>query len=254
MPPESPQADPWQAPPAYVDPELVTPPSQHRERPGPDDLPSYVEPDGPIAYGITDEEPADAGAFAGPDTDPVRGFFEPPSGKPKADDLPTAPAGSLQDGSLQDGSLQDGSLQDGSLQDGSLQDTPQADQWSTDQYSTDQWSPTEWSPAEEPAPPAAPPPAWEPVAQQAPDSSAERLEEIKDFYLTAEAIGEENVDKHFNELLDRQRELISQYFKESGTVKGPMPAETADTTTTGMTGTAGTVSADPVTAENPPAP
>ena len=35
-------------------------------------------------------------------------------------------------------------------------------------------------------------------------------------YLTAEAIGEHNLDKHFNELLAQQRQLISEYFGESG--------------------------------------
>jgi len=44
---------------------------------------------------------------------------------------------------------------------------------------------------------------------------ARKLEQIKDFYLTAEAIGEENVDKHFDQLLAQQRELISDYFKQS---------------------------------------
>jgi hypothetical protein len=45
---------------------------------------------------------------------------------------------------------------------------------------------------------------------------ARKLEQIKDFYLTAEAIGEENVDKHFDQLLAHQRELISEYFKQPG--------------------------------------
>jgi hypothetical protein len=44
---------------------------------------------------------------------------------------------------------------------------------------------------------------------------ARRLDQSKDFYLTAEAIGERNVDKHFDELLAQQRELISEYFKQS---------------------------------------
>jgi hypothetical protein len=44
---------------------------------------------------------------------------------------------------------------------------------------------------------------------------ARKLEQIKDFYLTAEAIGEQNVDKHFDQLLAQQRELISEYFKQS---------------------------------------
>ena len=44
---------------------------------------------------------------------------------------------------------------------------------------------------------------------------ARKLEQIKDLYLTAEAIGEANVDKHFDQLLAQQRELISEYFKQS---------------------------------------
>ncbi len=46
-------------------------------------------------------------------------------------------------------------------------------------------------------------------------AQARRLEQIKDLYLTAEAIGEENVDKHFDQLLAQQRELISEYFRQS---------------------------------------
>ena len=44
---------------------------------------------------------------------------------------------------------------------------------------------------------------------------ARKLEQLKDLYLTAEAIGEENVDRHFDQLLAQQRELISEYFRES---------------------------------------
>jgi hypothetical protein len=44
---------------------------------------------------------------------------------------------------------------------------------------------------------------------------ARKLEQIKDLYLTAEAIGETNVDKHFDALLAQQRELISDYFRQS---------------------------------------
>jgi hypothetical protein len=47
-------------------------------------------------------------------------------------------------------------------------------------------------------------------------ASEEKLEQIKDLYMTVEAIGDDNVDKHFDELLQRQRELISEYFKETG--------------------------------------
>jgi hypothetical protein len=49
--------------------------------------------------------------------------------------------------------------------------------------------------------------------QEAPEQArARKLEQLKDLYLTAEAIGEQNVDKHFDQLLAQQRELISDYF------------------------------------------
>ncbi len=50
---------------------------------------------------------------------------------------------------------------------------------------------------------------------------ASKLEQIKDLYLTAEAIGEANVDKHFDQLLAQQRELISDYFKQSNAARPP---------------------------------
>jgi hypothetical protein len=61
-------------------------------------------------------------------------------------------------------------------------------------------------------------------APGAPDdrgASEEKLERIRDLYLTVEAIGDDNVGKHFDELMSRQRELISDYFKETGIGKGP---------------------------------
>jgi hypothetical protein len=48
---------------------------------------------------------------------------------------------------------------------------------------------------------------------------ARKLEQLKDLYLTAEAIGEQNVDKHFDQLLAQQRELISGYFRQSSPVQ-----------------------------------
>jgi len=50
-------------------------------------------------------------------------------------------------------------------------------------------------------------------------AQARKLEQIKDLYLTAEAIGEENVDKHFDQLLAQQRELISEYFRQSAAAR-----------------------------------
>ena len=60
---------------------------------------------------------------------------------------------------------------------------------------------------------------------------AQKLEQIKDLYLTAEAIGEANVDKHFDQLLAHQRELISEYFKHSSATRpasGPEDQAGAD--------------------------
>jgi len=50
----------------------------------------------------------------------------------------------------------------------------------------------------------------------------------KEFYLTPEAIGEQDVDKPFDQLLAQQRELISEYFKRSdapGPGDGPRARE-----------------------------
>ena len=52
-----------------------------------------------------------------------------------------------------------------------------------------------------------------------------KLEQIKDFYLTAEAIGEENLDKHFDQLLAHQRELIGEYFRQSAAANLGGPSE-----------------------------
>jgi hypothetical protein len=52
---------------------------------------------------------------------------------------------------------------------------------------------------------------------------ARKLEQLKDLYLTAEAIGEENVDKHFDQLLAQQRELISEYFGQPAAARPAGP-------------------------------
>jgi hypothetical protein len=57
-------------------------------------------------------------------------------------------------------------------------------------------------------------------SREAPEQArARKLEQLKDLYLTAEAIGEHNVDKHFDQLLAQQRELISDYFRRSPTAQ-----------------------------------
>jgi hypothetical protein len=42
--------------------------------------------------------------------------------------------------------------------------------------------------------------------------SAAKMDRIKDLYITAEAIGEDALDKHFELVSERQRQLIREYF------------------------------------------
>jgi hypothetical protein len=44
----------------------------------------------------------------------------------------------------------------------------------------------------------------------------EKIEAIKDLYVTAEAIGEDAVVRHFEQLKTRQRSLISEFFEKAG--------------------------------------
>jgi hypothetical protein len=48
-----------------------------------------------------------------------------------------------------------------------------------------------------------------------PEAAAAKLDQIKDLYLTAEAIGEDALDKHFDQVSQRQRELIREFFERS---------------------------------------
>jgi hypothetical protein len=47
------------------------------------------------------------------------------------------------------------------------------------------------------------------------------LEQLEKLYLTAEAISAENLDTQFDELLERQRQLISAYFTEAALQEDP---------------------------------
>lgn len=46
--------------------------------------------------------------------------------------------------------------------------------------------------------------------------AAAKMDQIKDLYLTAEAIGEDALDKNFELVSDRQRQLIREYFNQLG--------------------------------------
>jgi len=76
--------------------------------------------------------------------------------------------------------------------------------------------------------------------QEAPEQArARKLEQLKDLYLTAEAIGEQNVDKHFDQLLAQQRELISDYFGHSAAAQPGMAGPSNPGTAHPDPGTAG---------------
>jgi len=43
-----------------------------------------------------------------------------------------------------------------------------------------------------------------------------KLDQLKALYRTAEAIGEEALTRHFDQLSQRQRDLIRDYFEQAG--------------------------------------
>jgi hypothetical protein len=142
-------------------------------------------------------------------TEPFRGPFEPPPGKPKVSDfVPTSQAENDQDAPAAT--------------------APAA----ATVLSSAETQPRATLAAAQPGDGAAltvPPVATSPNPQDPQDrgpASEEKLEKIKDLYLTVEAIGDDNVGKHFDELMTRQRELISDYFKETGIGKGPRTPQT----------------------------
>jgi hypothetical protein len=47
-----------------------------------------------------------------------------------------------------------------------------------------------------------------------------KLDQIKDLYLTAEAIGEDALTEHFDQVSERQRQLIKEYFDHSASRRG----------------------------------
>ena len=108
-----------------------------------------------------------------------------------------------------------------------------------------------WEPAPKPEPIPAPQPfsVWEPASkpgqQQDRDGRSddpyrpahaephaahaqEKIEQIKDLYLTAEAIGEDALSRHFDELRQRQRSLISEFFENAGLGTKDTPGQLGD--------------------------
>jgi hypothetical protein len=57
------------------------------------------------------------------------------------------------------------------------------------------------------------------------DDDQDPLDRVKDMYLAAEAVSDTDLDRRFEELLERQRKLISAYFNQS---RPPMPDRIGD--------------------------
>lgn len=53
-----------------------------------------------------------------------------------------------------------------------------------------------------------------------PQPAEAKLEQIKDLYLTAEAIGDASLEKHFEQVSQRQRDLIRDFFDQSDPAGG----------------------------------
>jgi hypothetical protein len=62
---------------------------------------------------------------------------------------------------------------------------------------------------------------FEPLPSQGEASGTPPLEQIRNFYLTAEAISAGKLDRQFGDLLERQRQLISAYFTDAALQEDP---------------------------------
>ena len=171
----------------------------------------------------------------------TRGPFEPLVSSADSPGTTSCFSASLDDASLDDASLGDASLDDASLDDASLDDASLGDASLGDA----ELAGPEAAHSDE-APGASPDPGQDEGQEDTAYAQARKLEQIKDLYLTAEAIGEANVDKHFDHLLAQQRELISEYFQQSNTTRLPGgPGDQAGTELGGAAGQARTEPGDP---------
>jgi hypothetical protein len=70
---------------------------------------------------------------------------------------------------------------------------------------------------------------YRPAHAEPPSANAqEKIEQIKDLYLTAEAIGEDALGRHFDQLRERQRSLIREFFEKVGLESKGTPTPLGD--------------------------
>jgi hypothetical protein len=71
--------------------------------------------------------------------------------------------------------------------------------------------------------------AYRPAHAEPPSpDTQEKIDQIKDLYLTAEAIGDDALGKHFDELHQRQRSLIREFFEKAGLGSNNTPSVLGD--------------------------
>jgi hypothetical protein len=58
-------------------------------------------------------------------------------------------------------------------------------------------------------------PAVPPPPRPLPAAATAKIDQLKDLYFTAQAIGEDALDKHFDQVSQRQHEIIKDFFKQS---------------------------------------
>jgi hypothetical protein len=66
-----------------------------------------------------------------------------------------------------------------------------------------------------PPPPAASATVVRPPQRQMREAAEQKLDQLKDLYLTAEAIGEDALGKHFDQVSQRQEQLIRDFFRQA---------------------------------------
>jgi hypothetical protein len=110
----------------------------------------------------------------------------------------------------------------------SLREPRQSEQLPAAAEADSAWQPrrSKSAPAPEPVSVSVPVPVPEP--EPASVSIQEKLDQIKDLYVTAEAIGEDALTRHFDQLRQRQRALISEYFERAGLRSGSTPTPLGD--------------------------
>ena len=84
-----------------------------------------------------------------------------------------------------------------------------------------------WEPAPKPGA-QRDPGVYQPAHAEPPADTQEKLDQIKDLYVTAEAIGEDALGRHFDQIRQRQHALIREFFEKAGLGSNTTPPPPGD--------------------------